>query len=468
MIKNLISIYYNQTIEDISTRILYFFNTIDTYFLIAGTSFFILYGADNYNPYVFLIITAAVLMLFKTADFYPLFLVFSPACLFFLFKSPFISISDTGLILLINLGIFILIQFLFMSIPESIVARDITIGIRKIWNSIFTIAPTTVSLSMSVYFSTLYSLILIARPNPLNTNGLLFWITIWVAAFITYSFKPKSFSSSDFKPEIKEKIPERIVVLNIDGCRLDRFYEAELPFLNSLQKESTYFPNGLQTVYRALTNPAFASILTGTVPEIHGIRSNNLGQTIKVEALPDLVKTKLYGSMHIKHFSKNHWDTKIVSLPTHSIYKSDDIMFDWLKEDLVKKSDVRLFIADISETDFLGHAYGSESKQYLEALKRADRRIEQFFEWLKRDYLLERTIVIICSDHGITRIDHSYLLFEAERYVPFIITGYKIKKDNPLIFEASIMDIAATISYLLGIKYPDRCKGRVFIEAIAQ
>lgn len=469
MIKKFIRRYYNQTIEDISTRILYFFNTIDTYFLIVGALSFILYGRGNYNPFIFLIITTLVWIVFKTADFYPLFLVFSPVFLLFLFKSSFLSLSGAGLILLINLGIFALIQFFFMSIPESIVARNVTIGIRKIWNSIFTIAPTTVSLPMSVYFSTLYALILIARPNPLNSNGLFFWVTIWVAAFITHRFRPKSFTSSDFKPEIKVRICEKVVVLNIDGCRLDRFYEARLPFLTSLQKESTYFPDGLQTVYRALTNPAFASMLTGTVPEVHGIKSNNLGQTIKVEALPDLVKTKLYGSMHIKHFSKNHWDTKIVSLPTHGIYKSDDIMFDWLKEDLVKEDGdgARLFVADISETDFLGHAYGSESAQYLESLKRADKRIEAFFHWVNKANLFNNIIIIICSDHGIVKIDHSYLLFNAETYVPFIITGAGIRKNNSLKFEASIMDIAPTISYLLGVKYPASCNGRVFVEALA-
>ena len=76
------------------------------------------------------------------------------------------------------------------------------------------------------------------------------------------------------------------------------------------------------------------------------------------------------------------------------------------------------------------------------------------------------TVVIICSDHGIKRVDHSYLIFEAERFVPFIITGKPIKADNPLTFEASIMDIAPTISYLLGIGYPDNCEARVFLEAM--
>jgi hypothetical protein len=467
MIKRFISRFYNEKVEDISTRILYFFNTLDTYFLVGGVLSFLLYGVSNYSIFLFLAISVLVLLLFKTADFYPLFLIFSPLFLFFLLQSPFLSVSAVGAILLINLGIFLLIQFLFMSIPETIISRDVSIALRKIWNSIFTISPTTVSLPISVYFSSLYSLTLVGRMSVFNTNGLWFWLSMAAASLITSRVRPKSFRSFDIKPQINKKVVERIVLLNIDGCRLDRYYEAGLPFLTSLEKESTYFPQGIETVYRALTNPAFASILTGAVPRDHGIVNNNLGQEIRIEALPDVAKAKLYGSMHIKHFSKPQWDTKIVSLPTESIYKSDQLMFSWLQDDLLSPDGTRLFIADISETDFLGHAYGSESRQYSAALKRADQRIEAFFEWMNRHNLLNNTAVIICSDHGIKRIDHAYLLFNAERYVPFMITGQAIKKNNPLSFRASIMDIAPTISYLLGVRYPANCRGRVFLEALA-
>lgn len=460
---------YNERIESLSTRLLYFMNTIDSYCVVAGILSFLFLSHSRVNFIPFIVLLGAVYLCFKISDFYPIYLFFTPLYLFFFYKlASFHSLMALKL-LGINMAVFALIQVLFMGIPDAIIARDITIPIRKIYNSLFTIAPTTVSFLMSVYFSTLLSFVLYFRPNPfLNPWGLGLWASLLGAAFITRKLRPRSFVSQDFKPTIKESRAERIILLNIDGCRLDRFYEAGLPFLTSLGKESSYFPQGLQTVYRALTNPAFASILTGTTPDVHGVLDNNLGRRIRVEGLPDLVGTILYGSMHVRHFSKTHWQTKVVSLPIHSIYRTDKVMFEWLKEDLLRENDTRLFIADLSEVDFLGHAYGSESRQYLEALERADKRMEDFFGWLKEKSLLKDTIIIICSDHGIVRIDHSYLLFEAEKYVPFMITGNGIKKNNSLDFEASIMDIAPTISYLLGIKYPDSCKGRVFIEAIAQ
>jgi len=352
-----------------------------------------------------------------------------------------------------------------MGIPDSIVARDATIGIRKIWNSLFTIAPTTVSFSMSVAFSTLLSIVLFLQPGVIDRNGFYFWLLLILSSVVTKYFRPISFISDEIKPAVTKQIVEKVIVINIDGCRLDKFYEAKIPFLTKITQQASYFPSGLETVYRALTNPAFASILTGTVPTVHGIKDNNLGQAIRVEGLPDLVKTKLYGSMHVKHFSKPEWDTYIVSLPTHGIYKSDSIMFEQMQEDIQKNDGTRLFIADISETDFLGHAYGSESHQYIEALERADKKIEGFYKWLQENNFDKETAIIICSDHGMVRIDHSYLLFDAEKYVPFIIFGKGIKKNNPIEYKASIMDIASTISCLLGINYPSSSKGRVFLEA---
>ncbi|OGX15662.1 MAG: hypothetical protein A2166_02715 [Omnitrophica WOR_2 bacterium RBG_13_41_10] len=415
----------------------------------------------------FIALSIAIYLCFKISDFYPAYLFFTPLFLFFFYKLPTFNILLTLNLLGINIMAFVIIQTLFMGIPDAIIARDSTIPIRKIYNSFFTIAPTTVSFLMSVYFSSLISFTLYYNPNPfIDPWQLGLWMSLLGAAFITRMLRPKNFISLDSRPSITKSQVNRVILLNIDGCRLDRFQEAKLPFLSSLEKESSYFPRGLQTVYRALTNPAFASILTGTIPQVHGILDNNLGGYIKVEAIPDLVETILYGSMHVKHFSKTHWKTKIVSLPTHSIYRTDDIVFDMLKKDLLNSNGTRLFIADLSEVDFLGHAYGSESYQYLQALQRTDTRIADFFSWIETHGLLKDAVVIICSDHGIIRIDHSYLLFKAEKFVPCIVVGKGIKKDNTLVFEASIMDIAPTISYLLGIRYPDHCRGHVLLEVL--
>ena len=141
-------------------------------------------------------------------------------------------------------------------------------------------------------------------------------------------------------------------------------------------------------------------------------KNNNFGQYIRTQGIPDIVSTILYGSMHVKHFSKDEWETKIVSLPTTSIYGCDEVMVKQFKEDFVTRKDTRLFVMDFSEADFLGHAYGSNSKDYKSAIQRVDKRIGDVVDWLKKNESADDTAIVVCSDHGMYNIDHSYLLFD--------------------------------------------------------
>jgi hypothetical protein len=466
VLKPLIERFYTERVEDVCTRVLYLHNTLDTYFIIGAALSLLVVGSAGPHAAWMLPVLAAVWVCFKISDFYPVFLLFTPLFLFCLAR---LAVFDSGVALQLlgaNVLAFVVIQFFFMGIPDSIVARDPTITVRKLYNSVFTIAPTTVSALMSISFSTLCALLLYFKPDPVQGGAALgLWGSLFVAAAVTRRCRPRSFASPELLPPPSRAVVDRVVLLNIDGCRLDRFHEARLPLADTLRARATYFANGATTVYRALTNPAFVSILTGTTPEQHGVRDNNLGRRIRVEGLPDIVDTVLYGSMHVKHFSKPHWRTRIVSLPVHSVYGCDEVMLGWLKEDLLQREATRLFVADLSEVDFLGHAYGSESDEYLAAIRRAGERIEEFLAWLAREDT-RRTAVIISSDHGMVVIDHSYLLFDAEKYVPLFLLGHGIRRGVALERPTSIMDIAPTISYLLGVRYPRQTRGRVVLEAI--
>lgn len=462
----LVARFYTERIEDLCTRVLYFNNTLDTYFLIGSLTSLALLGSAGPHPALFVPVLAGVYACFKLSDFYPVFLLFTPLFVAFGGSVAGFETAIAAQLLGANVLVFVFIQFLFMGIPDSIVARDPTVAVRKLYNSLFTIAPTTVSASISIYFATLCAMMLYFKPNPLVDSAALgLWASFLVAAVVARRTRPKPRAEGAFLPTPRGRIADRVVLLNIDGCRLDRFREADLPLVETLRRDGSWFENGATTVYRALTNPAFVSILTGTPPEVHGVRDNNLGRRIKVEGLPDIVETVLYGSMHVKHFSKRHWRTRIVSLPVHSVYRSDDLMLEWLKDDLRRQDETRLFVADLSEADFLGHAYGSDSPQYLEAIRRAGQRIADILQWLQ-DHGPARTAVVVSSDHGMVAIDHSYLLFDAEKYVPLLLWGTGIRKGKRIEYRPSIMDIAPTIGFLLGVRYPAGCRGRVLIEAI--
>lgn len=463
IIANFIRKFYGERLEDFCTRLLYFTNTIDTYCPAAAALSYVAISWGEIKV-IFVVYLAAGYIVLRFSDFHPAFALLSPAYVYFFSGLDGFSAALALKLVILNSAVFASVQMVFMGVPDSIVARDISVLPRKLWNSIFTVAPTTVSFSVSVFFSTILSWAVYFRPDPTSGWGALVWASLAAGAALSRLVLPKNKPRVVFMPKISKPLGNRLLLLNIDGCRLDRRYQVGMPNISALEREGSYFPAGLETVYKALTNPAFASILTGAPPRVHGIKNNGVAQKIRVEGLPDIVPTILYGSMHVKHFSKRSWQTKIVSLPAHSVYKADDVMLQRLKEDIIARCEVRLFVADLSEVDFLGHAYGSESSQYAEALRRADERIGDFIRWAEGLSLLNEMAVIVCSDHGIVRIDHSYLFWDAEKYVPFVMVGPGVKMSNPLKFKASIMDIAPTISYYLGAPYPASCRGRALTE----
>lgn len=469
---NLIKKIYCQKLEDFCVRLLYFFNTIDTYFIVSGLLTYLFLSYDReVSPALLIIVLLLAITAAFISDFYPWFILFSLPLLALNVIFINIPVFDIYAFLILNVIVFFTVQFCLMGLPDSIVARDIRVAFIKIYNSLFTVAPTTVSFVMSVFFGFFlaFSLNSVSYCKDVGDYGVscIFWILIFISAYITRYLRPRNNFSKFHKPDTPEKpLFKRVLLLNIDGARKDIFDMLTLPCITKLMTEGTYHGKGLETVYRALTNPAFASIYTGTIPEIHGVKDNNFGQSIKTEGLPDIVPTISYGSMHVKHFNKKYWETKIVSLPEHSVYKSDDIMVEWLKKDILERDEIRLFIADFSEADFLAHAYGSTSKSYKDALKRIDGRIGNIVDWMKEKNLAGDTAVIICSDHGISAIDHSYLIAESEKYVPFVMWGKGINKGLQITRPGKIMDICCTVSYLLGIRYPLDCRGQVFTEAL--
>jgi arylsulfatase A-like enzyme len=82
-------------------------------------------------------------------------------------------------------------------------------------------------------------------------------------------------------------------------------------------------------------------------------------------------------------------------------------------------------------------------------------------------YLDEDTAVVLMADHGQGRgIGAHGHLSEGERYVPFAMWGSGIAGGRTVEKPASILDLAPTISYLLGIEPPKGSTGRVLRDAL--
>ncbi len=467
-------------IDQFISRILYIINTIDSYFLIAGilslVIFFIIYKKHRKNFWKNKIVDSIyiifylffMIVCFKLADFYPYFLLFGPFLLFFLFKTKNFSLNSFFKLFLINIIVFFAIQISVIGGAQVVILKDVTIPLRVAVNSIFTIAPTNLSALISIYFATLFSVILYFKPRfDKDKNAMLFVFVMLFSAILTFLLLPTTPESEVYHPEIIGEISDRVILLTVDGWRFDRFSEAleggELPFLKELIDKGVFFEKGATGIYRALTEPGLVSFLTGLPPEKHKVKSNSDFGSLNIETIPDKVKTKLYGNVHMAKVGKE-WDNSVVSLSKYG-WKTDDVVFERLKKDVLEDV-ARFYFADLSDVDLVGHAYGSFTRHYVEANKRLDLRLKDLVSFLEKNDLLDSTTLIISSEHGHAGIDHGYFHVDAERYVPMIFFGNGIKKGVNFDFRPSIIDINPTVIYLLGVDYPAESRGRVLTEVI--
>ena len=266
-----------------------------------------------------------------------------------------------------------------------------------------------------------------------------------------------------------EPLAQRVIVVAIDGCRRDRFHEAEKPYLEKMMSGGTIYES-VETTYPARTVVCFSSMFTGAPPEKHGITSNlvlKLG--LKVESIFDSLrqagkKGRLVGIAHLIDAFGD--DVASVTSVAHND-KIDQNLIAAAKREL-EEHDPELLVLQLLAVDQNGHVRGTYYPEYVERIEITDRLIEEFMQWCdEHGYLDDETAVILMADHGQGRgIGAHGHLSEGERFVPFAMWGSSITKEQNIEKPASVLDLAPTISYLLGIEPPQGSTGRVLKDAM--
>jgi hypothetical protein len=460
-------------IEDISVRVMYFFNVTDSFLPFSVLFLFVILqtGFLPINATLFPPLSPSLAFFFaflyvccRLADFHVFFLLLlAPAigCLFAFCPHP-------GAILGGSLACFFLlttmVQIIFMGLPMGMASRSADVPLRMYLHSFVILAPTTISLPVTLGYQLLFTASLnVLSDAPFPGIGI-YALVLLTSALCIRVIVRRIPEREKRHPTSAKPLYKRVVLLNIDGLSFHAFTKANAPFLHHLRDTFSSADRGADTIYKAFTNPAFASILSGTHPIQHGVINNNFGQKIKTQALPDFIDTRLYGSMHVKHFSRPSWNVSLVSLVELGYDKADDSLMETFKNDLLEQSNTKLWLVDLSRADYCGHAWGSYSKKYYEAIEATDHLMRDFFSWCVEKSLVNDTLFIISSDHGLFIGEHAYGLVDQEKKVPLMFVGKTIGKRK--LMDVSITDIAANISYFLGVPYCKESGGQVFEEMI--
>ena len=257
---------------------------------------------------------------------------------------------------------------------------------------------------------------------------------------------------------------KRFIAIVIDGCRADRLLEADTPCIDRLRFEGVDYVN-TATVYPARTVTGFSSMFTGAPPQVHGMRSNfvpSLG--VKCESIFDSLRAagqtgKLVGIAHLVD-AFGHQDVATVTAVTHND-EIDDALVARAKA-VLERDDPDLLALQLLSVDQTGHARGSYNSEYLAKIEATDRIIEDFLDWCRDAGFLEDATVLVTSDHGqgIGIGGHGHMS-PTETYVPCILWGAGVERSGRVDEPRSVMDVAPTIAYFLGIPPPLQSVGQV-------
>ncbi len=269
---------------------------------------------------------------------------------------------------------------------------------------------------------------------------------------------------------------KHVVLIGLDAMSARGVQRAQTPNFNEMIENGAVSVQA-RCVRPSNSSPNWMSMVTGTIPLMHGILDNGVNPsnsqvTPAVEnsqgmfpTIFEVVKTqrpdaKVYmyceWGGQTRMYDVSQVDKLVGRVPGHEAMAQ-------ATEDFIKDKPEFLFVS-IGEPDHVGHEAGHESTTYLENISKYDALIGEFVRKVEEAGMLDETVIIITADHGGLGFAHGGDS-AAEREIPIILYGGSVTKGKVMERTNLICDIAATVAGLLGVELPQEAVGKFITEA---
>ncbi|MBS2532583.1 alkaline phosphatase family protein [Catenulispora sp. NF23] len=208
--------------------------------------------------------------------------------------------------------------------------------------------------------------------------------------------------------------PSRVLVIGIDGVRLDVLQSAATPHLDSVAAAGFFAPVRIDDATPTWSGPCWATVATGVSADKHGI-THNVFTGHRLSEHPDfLTLASLAGKR--TYLSVGSWEPlataacggPLFAAPDRVTFTSYGLDCDRGDEAATVDAERELLAADydvafvyLGDVDETGHELGVGA-EYTAAVERADARVGRLLATLRARpaYEAEQWTVILVTDHG--------------------------------------------------------------------
>lgn len=257
---------------------------------------------------------------------------------------------------------------------------------------------------------------------------------------------------------------EKVLLILVDGMRPDSLEKSGHPYIEELKSKASYTLNA-QTVMPSVTLPCHMSLFHSVPPERHGILENVY--TAQVRPIAGLCE-QLSANEKTCALFHNWGELRDLARPGSVAYSSfisgtiftyeasNQMLTDQAIEFINGHSPDFTFLY-LGAVDEVGHKYGWMSEEYIQSVYDSWACIEQVVRAIpEEDYT-----VIVTSDHGGHERTHGTNKPE-DMTIPLFLKG-KAFAPGQAVGDANIVDIAPTITKLLGVRANRDWEGKYLV-----
>ncbi|MBE8475071.1 HAD-IA family hydrolase [Streptomyces justiciae] len=274
----------------------------------------------------------------------------------------------------------------------------------------------------------------------------------------------------------------RVLVVGIDGVRLDVLRRLPTPHLDALAADGFLTPVEVDADTPTMSGPCWATIVTGVTAAKHGVWSNDFTGH-RLDVFPDFA-TRLAGQDGRRTFVAAGWRPlmqardggPLFRAPSRSVFiePAADTPEAWERcDEQITDAAVAVLTVDDMDASFVYLGAPDETAHFLgcgeayeAAVRQADRRLGRLLAAIRSrpSYADERWTVLVVTDHGHVDAGGHGGRTPQERTAWLAATGPGIGAAPP---EVRHVDVAAQVCAALG-RHPDRhwtLDGRPFAAA---